>query len=126
QTCALPICTGSGPYGYSTTYDADGNTYVGAESWETGFPVTFGAFQSTFSGGVDVAINKYNSLGTNLIYSTYYGGSDVDYPNTVRVNDQGELFVAGGTSSSNLPVSTGCADSTLGGGMDIFVAHLSN
>lgn len=117
--------SGSGPYAYSTTYDADGNTYVGAEGWEMGWPVTMGAFQSTFSGAVDVAINKYNPLGTNLIYSTYYGGSGQDYPNTVRVNSQGELYVAGGTNSSNLPVTVGCADSTLGGSMDIYVAHLN-
>lgn len=125
--CTYPGDTGSGSgfYGYSTTYDSQGNTYVGAEAWQSGWPVTVGVFQSNFSAGVDVAVNKYNAVGTNLLYSTYYGGSGQDYPNTLRVNSKNELCILGGTNSSNLPVSSGAYQTSLAGGMDIYLALLS-
>lgn len=117
-----------GYYSYSTTYDDEGNLYAGAAatSGASGWPVTAGAFQSTNNGGTwEVAINKYNEIGTAIIYSTYYGGNGQDYPNAMMVNALGELIVVGNTSSSNLPFTTGCIDSTLGGTRDIFVAHFN-
>ncbi|HET8574250.1 MAG TPA: gliding motility-associated C-terminal domain-containing protein [Edaphocola sp.] len=124
----LVFCTyanGQNDYSFTTTYDYDGCTLVGGQAWQTGWPTTVGAFQTTFGGNQDVCINKYNPLGTSLIYSTYYGGSNIDLPHSLRVNAQNELYIIGSTTSSNLPHSSGCVDSTLGGNVDIFVAHLN-
>ncbi|HTN37734.1 MAG TPA: PKD domain-containing protein, partial [Arachidicoccus sp.] len=120
--------SGSGYYGFSTTYDNAGNAYAGSGVYNTGWPVTVGAFQSNYSsltGAQIVGINKYNATGTNLIYSTYYGGNSQDLPHAMRVNDQDELVIAGSTTSSTMPFTTGCYDSTLNG-MDIFVAHFNS
>ena len=126
---ALVFATYSGStsvtYGWSATYDTAGNLYAGGQSFGTGWPVTMGAFQTTFGGGMDDGINKYSSNGSTLIYSTYYGGTNGDYPNAMIVNGSGELFIAGTTLSSDLAVTPGCFDNTYNGGADVYVARFN-
>lgn len=113
-------------YGYSATYDATGALYAGGLCFGAGWPVTTGAFQTTFGGGgTDASINKYNATGTTLIYSTYYGGSGGEGPSNMVVNAAGELIVVGSTSSANIATTPGCYDNTLGGTEDFFVAHFN-
>lgn len=112
-------------YGFSATYDIDGNLYAGGECFSVGWPVTTGAYQTTFGGSVDAGINKYNANGSALLYSTYYGGVGQDLPNNMMVNDNKELVVCGTTTSTNLAVTPGCYSSTFGGATDIFVARFS-
>ncbi len=114
-------------YGYSATYDNSGALYAGGYCFGTGWPVTTGAFQTAYSGsfGTDDGINKYSSDGTALIYSTYYGGFGTETPTTMVVNQYNELTISGTTSSSNLPHTIGCYDSTIGGSQDIYVAHFN-
>jgi hypothetical protein len=112
-------------FGFSATYDLSGNLYAGGECFGTGWPVTTGAFQVIYGNNVDAGINKYSSDGTSLLYSTYYGGSGYDLPNNMMVNANEELVICGSTSSSNLPVSTGCFDNSLNGGSDIYIARFS-
>lgn len=117
---------GAAAYSYATTYDDNGCLYAGADSWTIGWPTTIGAFQTTFGGGShDVGINKYTSDGSNLVYSTYYGGNGADYPNAMIVNAQDELIIIGNTTSANLPLTTGCYDNTYNGGRDIFIVHFN-
>lgn len=112
-------------YGFSATYDLNGALYAGGECFNVGWPVSLGAFQSSFGGAVDAGINKYNTNGTIRVYSTYYGGSNSDLPNNMMVNAAGELVICGSTSSSNLPTTPGCYDNTANGGTDIYIARFS-
>jgi gliding motility-associated-like protein len=117
---------GSGStYGFSATYDSDGNLYAGGQCFNAGWPTSVGAFQVTFAGGQDAGINKYNALGTALIYSTYFGGSGNDLPNNMVVNELDELIVCGSTTSSNMPTTTGCYSSSNSGGADLYIAHFN-
>jgi gliding motility-associated-like protein len=112
-------------YGYSATYDTSGNSYAAGTIFTTGWPVTVGAFQQSFVGSTDVAINKYNPTGTSLIYSTYYGGSHFDRPNSLLANDAGELIVCGSTKSVDFPVTPGSYDQTFNGQRDIFLGRIN-
>ncbi len=112
-------------YGFSATYDNNGSLYAGGECFAIGWPVSTGAFQTTFGGAQDCGINKYNPLGTAIIYSTYYGGSGTDYPNNLVTNANNELAMTGSTSSSNLPTSTGCYSAASAGGTDAYVVHFN-
>ncbi|PSK90002.1 gliding motility-associated C-terminal domain-containing protein [Taibaiella chishuiensis] len=113
-------------YGFSATYDTAGSLYAGGECFGVGWPVTTGAYQVNFGNGVDAGVNKYSPNGNILVYSTYYGGSGQDLPTNMIVNNQGELVICGSTSSTNLPVPTGCYDNTYNGGSaDIFIARFS-
>lgn len=116
---------GSGYYAYGSTYDATGNMYASSGAYHQGWPVSPGALQNTFAGQRDASINKYNATGSTLIYSTYYGGSGTDFAHAMRVNNADELVVIGSTNSTDLPVTTGCYDNTLGGVSDMFVAHFN-
>jgi gliding motility-associated-like protein len=117
--------TSATTYGFSATYDAAGSLYAGGEVFSSGWPASTGAFQTTYSSGVDAGINKYTPNGNALIYSTYYGGSGSDLPNNLVVNSNNELAMMGSTSSSNLPVPAGCYDNTLGGTLDAYVVHFN-
>ena len=100
-------------WGYSATYDSQGNVFGGGIVFDVDYPTTDSAFQINFAGGnCDMAISKFNATGTNLIYSTFFGGNGVDIPNSMIVNDNDELYVLGTTSSSNFPVTPGAYDNT--------------
>lgn len=118
--------TGSSKNCFATTYDKDGALYTGAQSQGPGWPVTIGAFQTTYANGFDVAISKFNATGSALVYATYYGGAGEEHAYSMIVNDRNELVISGVTRSANLPVSAGCYDATLGGTQDLFVARFSN
>lgn len=98
--------------------DAQGNVYVAGNTDSASFPVTPGAFQTRQAGvpsqyfmiGVgqvtDAFVSKFDAKG-NLVYSTYLGGSGTDVANAIAVDGQGNAYVAGSTTSSDFPVTSG-------------------
>lgn len=108
-------------WGFTAAPDVDGNLYGGGIVFGAGYPVTTGAYSSSFGGGqgnfnIDVGITKFNSTGTALIYSTYLGGFGNEAPNSIVSNDQNELYVLGVTSSFNLPITAGAVQPNYIGG----------
>ena len=61
----------------------------------------------------DVLLAKLNPEGTELIYSTFLGGSGFDYGYGVAVDFQGNAFLTGTTNSSDFPVSSDAWQSAL-------------
>ena len=125
-------------WGFTATYDEAGNAYAGGIQRDatvgTGYPVTLGAYQSTFMGGTsDVTISKFTPDGSGLVYSTYLGGvpgsnafvSYEDQPHSMVVNADGELVVLGRTNSPNFPTTANAFDNTPNGEYDIFVTKFS-
>src|SRR5690606_32264710 len=92
----------SGYYSYSTTYDNLGSLYAGGVPLGGSFstpqwPTTPGAFQTTYNVGATniTCINKYNPLGSALMYSTYFGGTGSnDLPHPMIINGDTDLIVA--------------------------------
>lgn len=123
-------------FGFTATYDSKGNLYAGgiAGVLYGTFNVTPGAFQTAYKGGVgrlpvglacDIAYSKYSSDGTQLLYSTYFGGSDDDYPHSFVVDKNDNLIIMGSTYSSDFPTGSNAYDSTYNGGSDILVAKFN-
>jgi hypothetical protein len=109
-------------WGFTATYDQQGNLYSGGVVFGSGYPVTLGAYQTNFRGFIDIAIIKYNTAlaGTaSRVYATYLGGSEADAPHSLVVNSQNELLVLGTTSSLNYPVSLTGFKRTFNGGSSI-------
>ena len=105
--------------------DAAGNAYVIGQA-QAGFPVTPGAFQTSFSGGNnDAFVTKLNPAGTALVYSTYLGGSGSDNGSAIAINAAGNAYVTGSTDSSNFPTTPGAFQSVNAGGLDAFVTELN-
>lgn len=107
----------SNNFGYSATFDSKGFLYSGSSAFGTQYPTTLGAYSTSFNGGiVDIAISKFDTTGTFLIYSTYIGGSSDELPHSLIVNSLDELFVFGTSSSFNYPTTTGAYDDSYNGG----------
>ncbi len=106
-------------WGYTATYDTHGNLYGGGTVTDVGYPTTLGAYQVDFCGVVDIALSKFSADGTTLLYSTYLGGSLVDIPHSLFVNNNDELYVLGTTSSSDFPTTATAYDTSFNGGDDI-------
>jgi centrosomal CEP192-like protein/beta-propeller repeat-containing protein/ASPM-SPD-2-Hydin domain-containing protein len=88
--------------------DSSGSAYVFGSTGSTSFPVTPGAFESTFQGGdYDTFVAKFNPSGSALVYSTYLGGQDDDLANGIAVDTVGSAYVTGRTQSPNFPVTPG-------------------
>jgi len=104
-------------WGYTATFDNLGFMYAGGIAFGTGYPVKTGSYQITVGGGnEDVAITKYDTTGSSQIYSTYLGGSGSEVPNSMIVNDIGELFVLATTGSHDFPVTPTAFDTSFNGG----------
>ncbi|MCU0628728.1 MAG: SBBP repeat-containing protein, partial [Methanoregulaceae archaeon] len=68
------------------------------------FPITPGAFQSTYAGGkYDAFITKMNPALTQLNYSTYLGGNFEDRGYDIAVDNNSAAYVTGFTISDNFP-----------------------
>ena len=123
-------------WGYTATYDADGNMYAGGIAYGTGYPTTVGAFNTNFNGGTDedgnggydIGIIKLSSNGRRRLFATYLGGNGNEQPHSLICDALGDLVVAGRTNSSTtngggrnaFPMLTPFVGNA--GGYDIFIA----
>jgi gliding motility-associated-like protein len=111
-------------FGYCAAPDNQGNLISGGETFGTGYPATTGAYSTTFSGGVDIVISKYNSNASALIYATYIGGGGLEVPQSLLSSASGDLFILGATGSANYPVSAGAYDVSFNGQNDFVITQL--
>lgn len=102
--------------GAGVVVDKDGNAWVSGHTLSRNFPVSQDAAQKTFGGTVvdlsnpgDGFVTQVNATGTRILYSTYVGGSAGDYVSALALSRDGGLLFAGGSSSRNLPATSGAA-----------------
>ena len=108
--------------------DSNGNIYLTGSAWSSDFPTTPGAYDTSFNDGYDVFVSKLDGDLTNLLASTYLGGSSggFDYGLSVTIDSSGNIYVAGWTSTSGFPTTPGIYDISFNGGHDAFVSKLSS
>ncbi|MFC1493536.1 Ig-like domain-containing protein, partial [candidate division KSB1 bacterium] len=104
--------------------DPDGNPVLCGNSQSSDYPLTNDAAYRTNKGEHDGVITKFCATGDTLIYSTYIGGSGNDTFQDVEVDANGNIYLAGYGSSSDIPVTTNAIQSTSGGGYDAFLAKI--
>jgi len=112
--------------------DGTGNVYVVGTTTSPNFPTTPGAAQGAFGGGTcygtpcpDLFIAKLNPTGSTLMYSTYLGGSGNESPSYPYVDDNGNVYVVGRTTSPDLLTTPGSFQPVFGGGSsDVFIARI--
>ena len=116
--------------------DPSGSIIVAGSTRSLNFPVTTGAFDTTFNRppagdntalAQDVFITRLDPTGSQVTYSTLFGGVTYEAVTDMVVDPQGFLTVVGYTTSSasgvDMPVTAGALDTTWNGSEDGFVAR---
>lgn len=90
------------------------------------FPGTSGAPQDTLNGASDAILVRMNSDLSSVLFASYIGGSNRETGNSVQINDVGDIYITGGTLSTDFPGTSGGFNSTYqGGDSDGYVAKFS-
>jgi|GEM_PF-2407408 len=105
--------------------DSGGNVYLTGFTESNRFPVTTGAWDSAFSGSNEAFLTKLNPAGSALVYSTFLGGSNLEFGRAVGVDALGDAIVTGYTKSANWPTTKDAFDQTHNGDQDIFLTMLN-
>lgn len=95
----------------------DGHLYLTGSAFSSEAVATPGAFQETFGGGYDGFISKFTTDG-DIVWSTYYGGSDNDGFLSVIVDNAGDILVAGESSSPESLATPGVHQTQMAGDYD--------
>lgn len=101
--------------GRSVAVDGAGDAYVTGFTCSADFPTTAGGFQRTYGGascavgdGGSAFVSKLNPQGTQLVYSTYVGGTgQSEEANSIAVDGTGDAYIAGDTDQSDFPTTPG-------------------
>jgi hypothetical protein len=111
-------------FGASVAVDSNGNVYLAGTTTATDFP-TLNPIQPTNHGSTDAFVLELNSGGSALVYSTYLGGSQVDYVSMMKVDGSGNAYVSGSTASPDFPTLNAVQPKYGGGGFDAYAAKIS-
>jgi gliding motility-associated-like protein len=95
--------------------DKTGNVVITTSTRSSDFPIING-FDKTLGGQQDAIVFKMNNNLSQLIWSTYLGGSDNDCANALVLDDSSNVYVTGGTRSSDFPATIGAKQTVYGGG----------
>ena len=118
--------------GRGIAVDADGNTYVTGETASRDFPVTPNSFQAALNtttdpatgsvSGTDAYVVAFDPRGV-ITFASYLGGADLDAGNAISADDQGSVYVAGFTRSTDFP-TTSAIQPILAGATDAFIVKI--
>ena len=107
--------------------DAAGNIYVASTTQSIDFPVSASAFQTASGGLQDGVLLKLTPNVGTLTFASYLGGSANDAAYVLSLDPAGNIYVAGGTESSNLPGNTaGTIGTSNHGIIDGFISVINN
>lgn len=109
-------------YCFSIAVNSEQEPVVSGFTWSIDFPITPGAFDNTpnindgsFRNYYAGYVTKFNKEGDSLIFSTYLGGSSSDLIQSMVLDDAGNVYLTGQTSSADFPTTPGAYQTTYGG-----------
>jgi hypothetical protein len=104
--------------------DRDGNVYFSGATYSDNFPAATTGFQPDLGGDADLFAVKLSADFSQLVYSTYLGGSRTDYGRAATIDASGNLYVAGMSDSNDYPTQNGF-QSSLDGDWDAVLAKVT-
>jgi uncharacterized repeat protein (TIGR01451 family) len=112
---------GLGESAYGIALDGANNVYLSGITGSPNFPTTPGAYKTQCgsdglcNGTFDGFVTQLNTTGTQVLASTFLGGSNFDYTAGIVVKPTA-IYVSGSTVSSDFPTTGNAAQSSYGGG----------
>ncbi|MBK9257662.1 MAG: SBBP repeat-containing protein [Saprospiraceae bacterium] len=106
------------------TLDHNNNIIVAGVTGSVNQITTPNAIQTELMGDVDGFIVKFNKDG-QVLWSTYFGGSEDDRIENITVDSLGQIYVVGSTYSKDLHVTESCHQNINAGKSDGFIAKLT-
>jgi hypothetical protein len=120
----------SGEFSGAITVDQLGNAYISGWTFSSDFPVASDAVQSTRGTGVNnsfLAVLSWDA--SKILYGTYLGGNGssnlTEYAYGLALDPNNNIYVAGGTGSSDFQTTSGTIQTSLNGSTDAFIAKLT-
>ena len=118
-----------GDYGMGIAVDSAGGAFVAGSTASPNFPVTAGAFDTTYTGAgyTDPFVARVTPDGTALVYATYLGGDGMfnDEGRAIAVDASGNAYVTGWTLAADFPVTPGAFQPVRGSDWDAFVTKVA-
>jgi len=108
---------------HSIAVDRAGDVFIAGRTHSTDFPTTPGAFDESYNFWGDVFVVKLDGRLSTLVASTFLGEWGFEYCSGLAIDDDGNVYVAGGTRSSSFPTTVQGHDPTYNGDYDIFVSR---
>ena len=102
--------------------DANNDAYVLASTSSNTFGIVNGI--EGYSNGDDLLLVEIDPATSTELFATYLGASADEFPAGIALDSSGNLYIAGSTDSSDLPVTQGAFQTMLGGGTDAFVMKI--
>jgi Beta-propeller repeat len=114
----------AGDFGSAIAVDATGLVYVTGATASPNFPITEGDIHPKHGQVSGAFVAAYSSLGT-LSWASYLGGTNTDNGTGIATDSQGDVLIAGTTSSPDFPIMAGGAQARFSGGhTNVFIARL--
>jgi hypothetical protein len=88
--------------------------YVCGYTDYSNFPITGGAFSASYRGASDAFLIKFDPNANNLIYSTFVGGSNFEEFKKVLLLPNGQVALAGYTTSDDYVITQNAYQPVLG------------
>jgi hypothetical protein len=94
--------------------DSSDKAYVVGRAASTNYPMAGTPFQNANAGGIDAVMSELDDDGSQLVYSTYLGGTGDDVGFIIAIDSSNRVYFTGQTKSTDFPTSPGAYDSTCG------------
>jgi Beta-propeller repeat len=123
---AAHICP-AGLFPAGVAVDSSHNIIFSGYTDSPSLPTTVGSMRLRIASpccSSDAVLGKLKADGSALMYLSYFGGSSGDNTNALATDSSGNIYMAGGTSSTNLPVENAFQTNNAGS-IDAFLAKVT-
>lgn len=98
---------GNESFGSRIAGGPDNSVYVCGSTSALDFPTTLASFTESHKGDLDIFLTRLDANGTEVLYSTFIGGSGRDSCSGLALDDAGNIYLAGSTVSADFPTTEG-------------------
>lgn len=106
--------------------DSYKNICIVGNTTSSNLPITPNSYQQLHRGKTDIFCTKFDSTLTNILYSTFIGGSDDDIVKDASIDNLNQIYCTGYAISNNFPTTNGAYCTQSSDSTDIIVFKLNS